>query len=298
MELRQTLWSQIWKNKHCYLWISPFFLFFLIFELYPNLYGFYISFTKWDGFSPKVFVGLDNYVALFQDQLFWNAIGNTFILWLLVVPLHTFLALLLASIVNSPKIRGKNIFSFFFLLPNVTAIVVVAIIFRVLFATEGGFINVTLHNLFGMNTIPWLDSETYSKLSVALMNIWRVTGYFAIIMLAGLQQIPRTVYEAAQIDGSGPVRTFFSITMPLMSNVIFFTLTISTIWIFQNIGDAMVLTQGGPNYSSTTLMYYMYLNGFEYFKLGYASAISTVLFVILLLISLILSIVNKRTIGR
>ncbi|WP_165972203.1 carbohydrate ABC transporter permease [Paenibacillus piri] len=296
MSIQHNLWSRITSHLHCYLWIAPFFIFFLIFELYPNLFGLYISFTQWDGFSPKIYVGLDNYKAIMIDPLFWKTLSNTFILWVFIIPLRTLLALVLASLVNFGVSKAKNFFSFFFLLPNITAIVVIAIIFRIFFATDGGIFNAVLHNIFGMDAIPWLQSEQWSKVSIALMNIWRVTGYFAIIMLAGLQQIPKNLYEAASIDGANPVRAFFSITVPMMSNVIFFVMVMSTIWIFQNIADSLVLTNGGPQFSSTTLMYYMYLNGFEYFKLGYASAISTCLFIILLVFSLIMFYVNNRAV--
>jgi ABC-type sugar transport system permease subunit len=277
--------SSIRKNYFCYLWIAPFFLVFAVFQAYPMIYGFFVSFTKWSGFDEQVFVGLENYRDLMSDPIFWETLRNTFVIWLYIVPLRAFLALILATIVNSPRVRGAGIFSFVFLLPNVTAIVVVAILFRTLLSTNGGLVNLVLTWIFGMEPINWLDSEFWSKVSIALMNIWRMTGYFMIVMLAGLQRIPKTVYEAAEVDGSTPIRSFFSITVPLMVPVIFFVVVVSTIWIFQNIADAMVLTNGGPRFSSTPLILYMYRNAFEYFKIGYASAITYVLFALLLAIS-------------
>jgi len=274
--------KEIREKYYCYLWISPFFIIFVIFQLYPVLSGFFISLTKWDGFSPTpTFVGLSNYTKLVKDSHFWETLLNTLIIWALIVPIRVFLALVIAAIINNPKLKGGSVFSFFFLLPYITAIVVVAIIFRILLTTDGGIVNVFLGNIFGMNPIPWLDSTAWSKPSIAIMNVWRMTGYFVIIMLAGLQGIPRNLYEAAQIDGATKIQTFFKITVPLMSNVIFFAVMISTIWIFQNIGDSMVLTNGGPQYSSTPLVLYIYRNAFEYFKLGYSSALTMVLFLIL-----------------
>ncbi len=294
-----TLARRIRRYAHCYLWIAPFFLVFGLFQVYPMIYGFLVSLTKWSGFDDPVFLGLQNYGRLFQDPRFWQTLLNTFLIWLYIVPVRTFLALVLASIVNAPNVRGARIYSFVFLLPNVTAVVVIAILFRTLLSTNGGLVNIGLSAVFGVEPIHWLDSEALSKVSIAMMNIWRMTGYFMIVMLAGLQRIPRTLYEAAEIDGSSPVRSFFRITVPLMLPVIFFVAVISTIWIFQNIGDAMVLTNGGPRYSSTPLILYMYQNAFEFFKIGYASAITYVLFAILLGISsVVVSGYRNQTEGR
>lgn len=274
------------RNKYfCYVWISPFFVVFLVFQAYPMVYGFLVSLTRWSGFDDPVAVGLQNYARLFRDQIFWRTLGNTFVLWLYIVPTRAFLALVLASVVNSPRVRGAGVYSFVFLLPNVTAVVVIAILFRTLLSTNGGLVNIALGAVFGIQPIRWLDSEFWSKISIGIMNIWRMTGYFMVVMLAGLQRIPRTLYEAAEIDGSSQFKSFFRITLPLMFPVVFFVIVVSTIWIFQNIGDSMVLTNGGPRYSSTPLILYMYRNAFEFFKIGYASAITYVLFALLLGIS-------------
>lgn len=283
-QLAPTLRS-VRKHYFCYLWIAPFFIVFAIFQAYPMIYGFLVSLTEWSGFDEPVSVGLANYRKLLRDPIFWETLANTGIIWLYIVPLRAFLALVIAAIVNSPRVRGAGIFSFVYLLPNVTAIVVVAILFRALLSTNGGLVNLFLSAVFGIEPINWLDSALWSKVSIAIMNIWRMTGYFMVVMLAGLQRIPKTIYEAAEIDGSTPLSSFFRITLPLMIPVIFFVVVISTIWIFQNIADAMVLTNGGPRYTSTPLILYMYRNAFEFFKIGYASAITYVLFGLLLSIS-------------
>ena len=134
--------------------------------------------------------------------------------------------------------------------------------------------------------IGWLDTTALSQVSVAIMNIWRMVGYFSLVLLAGMQKIPSSVYEAAAIDGAGTMTRFFRTAIPLMVPEIFFVVMISTIWIFQNVGDVMVLTQGGPLNSSTTLVYYMYQNAYEYSKMGYAAAITYVLFALLAVISI------------
>ncbi len=262
----------------------PFFIIFVLFYLYPAISGFFISLTDYDGLgavSNAAQVGLKNYEKMFRDDKFWLSLKNTFVLWLYIVPVRTFLALIMAALLNSNKLFGKKIYSVVVLLPYVTAVAVVAIIFRILLTTEGGLLNVLLGQQIG-----WLDTTALSKVSVAIMNIWRMVGYFSLVLLAGMQKIPSSVYEAAAIDGAGTMTRFFRIVIPLMVPEIFFVVMISTIWIFQNVGDVMVLTQGGPLNSSTTLVYYMYQNAYEYSKMGYAAAITYVLFALLAVISI------------
>ena len=281
------LWIQIKKNKHCYLWLAPFFILFALFYVYPSIYGFLISLRNYDGIgkiTDATFVGLQNYAKLFHDKKFWSSLRNTFALWAYIEPARTFLALVLAALLNSKKILGKKVYSTVVLIPYITAVTVVAIIFRIMMTTEGGIFN-NLLNIIGIPNIEWLSSTSMSKISVAIMNIWRMVGYFSLVLLSGMQKIPTSVYEAAKIDGANSWKVFFKITLPLMIPEIFFVALMSTIWIFQNVGDVMVLTQGGPIGSSTTLVYYMYMNAFEYSKLGYASAITYVLFLLLMLIS-------------
>ena len=287
-------WADARRNSHVYLWVLPFVVFYLLVDLYPTLWGFGLSLYKWDGFTPAKFIGFANFARFAHDPLFWKTGWNTIVLLVLIVPARTFLALVLAALINSAMVRRKQFFSFFLMLPNVTATVVVAIIFNVLLITNGGLVN-TMLGWVGIPSVPWLDSTEWSKVSVAILNLWKATGYFTLIMLAGLQQIPKVTYEAAQLDGAGPIRTFFSITIPQMRGVIVFVVIISTIWIVQNIADAMVLTQGGPSYSSTPLMYYMFIKAFEQFDLGYAAAISLALFVFMALLSAGTFAINRGT---
>lgn len=277
------LLPQIVSNRHCYVWLLPFIILFLWLQLYPAIYGFIISFTDYDGLISMDFVGTGNYVKAFKDPLFYQSLGNTFILWLLIVPARTFLALMLAVLLNNRRLIGSRIYRSIVLLPYITASAIVAIVFRILLTTDGGLVNVIL----GMD-IGWLTTTELSKVSIAIMNIWRMTGYFSLVLLAGMQKIPSSVDEAAQLDGCGPVRKFFCITIPLMASELFFVVLISTIWIFQNVSDVMVLTNGGPVNSSTTLVYYVYQNAFEYAKMGYSSALSYILFAMLLVFSFFL----------
>ncbi len=278
-------WSAVKKYKHCYLWISPFYILFGVFSVAPAVYGLMISFTNYSGFGAYKSVGFANYEKLFRDALFWKSLGNTAVLWALIVPLRTFLALLFASILNSKRLIGRRIYSVVVLLPYVTAVVVVASVFRIMFATEGGLVNVLLGDVLGLGPVNWLDSTAWSKTSVALMNIWRMTGYFSLVMLAGMQKISTSVNEAAELDGANDLQKFFRITLPLLKPEIFFVALMSTIWIFQNIGDVMILTGGGPLNSSLNLVLYIYRNAYEFSKVGYASAMSYMLFLILMALS-------------
>jgi ABC-type sugar transport system permease subunit len=276
--------QELRKYRHCYLWIAPFYILFSTFSLYPAVYGLWISLTNYDGFGTMRFIGAKNYATLLSDKIFWKSLGNTLVLWAYIVPLRTILALVFASILNSLKLMGKRAYMVVVLLPYVTAIMMVANVFRMLMATEGGIINVILAR-FNIGPIGWLDTIYLSKVSIAIMNLWRMTGYFSIVMLAGLQKISASVNEAAELDGSGPFRKFLFITIPQMTSEIFFVLLISTIWVFQNMGDVMVLTRGGPINSSLNLVYYIYRNAFEFSKMGYASAMSYILFFILMALS-------------
>ncbi len=282
MRITDTL-IEMRRKKHCYVWLLPFIVLFLWLQIYPALYGLYISFTDYDGLISMQIVGLENYVKAFNDPLFWKSLGNTFVLWLYIVPARTFLALILAMILNSKRLIGTGIYRSIVLLPYITASAIVAIVFRILLTSDGGLVNVLLGVRIG-----WLDTTMLSKVSIAFMNIWRMTGYFALVLLAGMQKIPESVHEAAALDGCGPVRKFFRIIIPLMVSELFFVALISTIWIFQNVSDVMVLTNGGPVNSSTTLVYYVYRNAFEFAKMGYSSALSYILFGLLLIFSFIL----------
>ncbi len=276
------------KYGHCYAWIAPFFVIFLVLQLYPTLYGFYLSLTKYGGLEAPQYIGLKNFQMLLRDKKVLLSLGNTVVLWALIVPIRVFLATLMGAVLNEKSSLLSKIYMKIVLLPYVTAALVVAIVFRALMSTEGGAIN-NLLGMFGIAPIGWLTDARFSKVSIALMNLWRMTGYFSLVMLAGMQKIPTAVYEAAMIDGAGTARRFFSITLPLMVQEMAFVFMISTIWVFQNVADSMLLTRGGPMNSSLSFVYYIYQNAYEFSnKMGYASALSVVLFVLLLVLSIFL----------
>lgn len=277
-----------------YFLISPFFIIFGVFWLFPLVYSFGLSLYKYSGFQPAKFIGLHNFLSLFRDERYWIALKNNVYLWLGMVPLRTFLALLLAVLLNSTYVKLKGFFRVVYLLPYVMAMVIIAVMFRVMLAYHGGLVNTMLHSI-GFQAIPWLESNPWALISVLIAIFWQNLGYFMIIMLGGLQRIPQELYEAAKIDGASESQSFIRITVPLMKPVILFVIVMSTIWLSQIFAQPLILTGGGPGYSSTTLTLLMYRYGFEYFKLGYASSlVVTVFFIIFALTILQLKYLGEK----
>lgn len=248
-----------------------------IFGFFPIFFALVISLHKWSGFGVPSYIGISNFVTLFSDTRFWIVVKNNLIIWLMIVPLRTFLALTIAYLLNLTSLRLGNLFRSVFFLPYVTGMIIVAVIFRIILASPGGWANAMLQ-FFGLAPVMWLRSVEWSKTSIVLLNIWRNTGYFMLIMLAGLQRIPPELYEAASIDGAGRVQLYWRITIPLMLPVILFVVVMSTIWLFQLVVEPLILTDGGPRFSSTTVGLLLLQEGFEYFKLGYAAAIGIAMF--------------------
>ncbi|WP_338048665.1 carbohydrate ABC transporter permease [Paludifilum halophilum] len=233
-----------------------------------------------------MFVGLDNYIRLFQDRLFYESLGNTLIILVFQVPIMLFLALILANILNSGFIRFKGFFRVSFFAPAVTSLVAASIIFLLLLHQDYGLVNYLL-SIAGLNSVGWLNDPLGAKISLILVTTWRWTGYNMVILLAGLQNIPKHLYEAASIDGASKVRQFFSITIPQLKPVILFAAVISTIGTLQLFDEPYTLTNGGPIHATTTITMYLYRNGFEYFDFGYGSAIAYVVVLIIAVLSLI-----------
>jgi len=282
-----SVWYRLKKYRIAYLWISPFFVIFLVFWAWPVIYTFILSLQKWELIGDKKYIAFKNFLKLFKDEYFWRVMGNTIYYWIAIVPLRTFLVLVLASILNSPDIRMGGYFRATFLLPYLVSTVFIGLLFRVILAGEGGWVNVMLASLIRIEPVPWLVSTEWSKASITLMTYWRSFGYFAVIMLGGLQRISPDLVESAIIDGASSSRIFFKITIPLVLPTIFFVVMISTIRTFSMFEAPFILTAGGPSFSSTPLALYMFNTGFDYFKLGYASAIAVVIFVTILFFSLV-----------
>ena len=202
------------KYWRLYAAISPFYLLFLAFGLVPVGFSLYLSFHRWDGLGSMEWAGLSQYKYLLSDTDFWNSIGNTIIIWALATFPMIFLAMVTAVMLNS-AVRFKNVYRFAYFLPNVTSVVAIAIVFGSVFSTNFGLVNALLQAV-GIDQVAWLNTPWGIKVAIATLMTWQWTGYNAIIFLAGLQTIPGELYEAARMDGAGPVQTFFRITLPLL----------------------------------------------------------------------------------
>ena len=279
------------KYKMPYLFILPFFVLFLVFQLIPIIWTVYISFTQWRGIGDTQFIGLDNYKKILIDNMFWEALKNTVVYWLSGLVLILIFALLIATILNSDLLKGRVFFKTVTFLPNVCAAIAMGLIFRLFFDENAGLINEALQ-AFGLSRVPWLTSTQFSKIPVIILNVWRNTPWFTMIILSGLLNIPRDYYEAATMDGAGKWKQFCYITLPSLGNILFFCSVTLTVDSWKLFNESYILP--GPGTSNTSLFQYMYESGFNTFNMGYASSIGVVLIVILAIISVIQLAVRRR----
>lgn len=284
-KLRQK-WREIWKMRWPYLFISPFYILFLIFGVYPVLFSLYLSLTEWKGLGPIKFVGVKNFELLFQDKLFWQSMANGVILFFMYVPIMTFLALVLAVILNSRRVRGFRFFRTLIFIPYIMNIVAAGFTFRLMLNEKYGLVNVLL-GMFHIPPVPWLESVWGGRISLCLLVIWAWLGYNMVIMLAGLQTIPSELTEAALIDGASPTEAFFYVTIPLMRPVILFSVVLSTMGSFNLFSEIYNLTNGGPVNATVTPVILIFRQAFSNFRLGYASAMAYLYFIILFVLTLV-----------
>ncbi len=267
------------RHKSAYIFISPFFLLFGAFMVYPLVSALVLSFYSWGGGGVRTFVGFANYATLFRDAIFLKSLANAAVLYLLYVPLMTFLAIVLAVLVNAAWLRFRSVFRTFIYLPNVVSLVVLGLLFSFVMNRSYGVLNLLL-SYVGIGRVSWLGDPTAAKSAVAIMMIWRWLGVNMIYMLAGLQAIPSELYESASVDGAGVLGTFFRITIPMLKPVIVFALILSTIGTIGMFAEVQQLTGGGPMNSTITPVLHLYNTAFVYFKFGYASSMGYVIFLI------------------
>jgi len=284
-KLRQK-WNEIYKARWPYLFISPFYILFIIFGVYPILFSLYLSFTEWKGLGPIKFVGLRNFELLLRDKIFWQSMTNGVILFFMYVPIMTFLALVLAVILNSKRVRGFRFFRTLLFIPYIMNIVAAGFTFRLLLNQKYGLVNALLE-IFSIPPVPWLESTWGGRISLCLLVIWAWLGYNMVIMLAGLQTIPGELTEAALIDGASPIQAFFYVTIPLMRPVILFSVVLSTMGSFNLFSEIYNLTGGGPINATLTPVIVIFDQAFGNFRLGYASAMSYLYFLILFVLTLL-----------
>ncbi|MFE3454775.1 carbohydrate ABC transporter permease [Nonomuraea sp. NPDC059194] len=264
--------SFVTRRNIPYLLIMPALLGFLLFKAYPILAAMYISLTTGAG-AARTFVGLDNYVRLVNDPLFWTSLWNTGLILVVQVPIMLLLALLLALGLNSPSVRLRGLWRLGVFMPSLTGLVAYGVMFSVILRKDAGLLNWML-SFFGVAPIDWLGSPFWARIAIVIALTWHYTGYNAVIYLAGLQSISKELYEAAMVDGAGAVRRFWSITVPQLRPILALTVVLSTIGTLQLFDEPFVLTGGGPDNSTLTISLYLYQNGFRYFDFGYAAAIA------------------------
>lgn len=275
-----------------YLFAGPVIIWFFVFNFIPITVGLVLSFFQWDILNPPQPVGLANYVTLINDELFWIAMGNTLYYAVASVFLTAAISLGLALALNQ-RLRLIAVYRTIFFLPAVTSIVAVSMVWRWLYNTDYGIINFFL-SLFGIWPLNWLGEPTLAMPAVILMSVWRSAGFNTIIFLAGLQGVPQEYYEASSLDGAGPWARFRHITLPLLSPSTFFVVITGLINSWQVFDQVYAMTRGGPLFATTTVVYLVYSNAFEWNKAGYASAMAYVLFVVIMLFTLLQFLMQKR----
>ena len=265
------------------LFISPWLIGFALFGIYPILMAVYYSFNDYDVLREPVWVGALNYRDMWSDDLFWRALSNTMIYAAFSVPLGLILALVIAVMLNRP-IPGRSFFRTFYYLPSIVPLVAVAMVWMWVFNGSAGLMNYFL-SLIGIEGPQWLADAAWTKPTLILSSIWQIGGAM-VLFLAGLQDVPRSLYESAEIDGAGPMRQFWSITVPMVSPVMYFNLIIGIIGSVQEfVKPFVMLPDGGENRSALLLAVYIYENAFAYSNMGYACAMAVVLFFIILLLT-------------
>lgn len=269
-------------NLQGWAFAAPWIIGFLIFTLYPICMSVYYSLTDYDVLRPPYYIGNLNYLDLLEDELFWRSLGNTFYYVVLSVPLGLIVGLAIAMLLNN-EIKGIAVYRTLFYLPSIVPVVASSILWLWIFNPQYGILTNIVVALGG-KAPGWLSDPRWAKNSLIMMSLWSA-GSGMIIYLAGLKNIPRVYYEAAELDGARKWTQFVRITLPMLSPTLFFQLIMNTIAAFQVFTQAFIMTNGGPNDSTLFYVYYLYNNAFRFWKMGYASALAWVLFVIIMVLT-------------
>jgi multiple sugar transport system permease protein len=287
MHERTSSFRQLGRNRSIvgYLFILPNFIGFLIFTIIPIFFAISVSFTRWDSMHAPRFIGLRNFSIMIHDSSFLITLANTLTFTFGSLPFTIVLALAFAVILNQ-GLKGKSVFRAIFFFPYIASVVACAITWQLLFHPGAGPVNSILIAM-GIKTPPrWLSSTNTAMISVIMVYVWQVAGYYMVMFLAGLQTIPDSLYESADIDGANNFRKLFNITIPMLSPTFFLVIIIFIINSFKVFTLIYVMTDGGPGRATSVLVFYVYQQAFERSRFGYASAMSLILFVIMLAITI------------
>lgn len=266
-----------------YVFVTPALIGLGLFVIVPMLWALYLSFHSWDLLSPPNFIGFSNYLSLFKDSLFISSMRQTLFFSAMVVPLLFFSSLFLAILLNQKFIKGKNAFRLCFFSPVVVSMVVASIIWMFIYDPSFGFANFILTR-FGIPPQRWLTSVNQALPSIVIVTVWKAVGYYMLIFLAGLQTIPKEFYEAATIDGATGWQRFRYITFPLLKGTSIFVIVMTTIDSMRTFTQVYVMTQGGPAKSTYVLAMHIYRTAFVFLKMGYASTMAVILFLLIFLL--------------
>ncbi len=284
--VRQRWREMLWRHRWPLLFVSPFFVLFAVFNMYPIVFSLWLSLHDWPGLGPMEFIGLANYAELSHDSIFWNSMLNAAILFFVYVPLMTFLAVVLAAVLNAGFLKLQGLWRALIFMPNITSMVAAGYTFRLILDKDSGALNNALA-LIHISPVPWLDDIWWARISLGLLMIWAWLGYNTVLMLAGIQTIPKELVEAAKVDGATAVQAFRTITVPLLRPVIVFSVTLSIIGTFSMFTEPYILTRGGPIRATETPVIQIFNSTFTDIRFGYAAAESYVYFAIIVFITLL-----------
>ncbi len=284
------------ENFAGYMFLLPSLIAFVILKIYPVLFAMLISFCKWDiisGYDNIRWAGLSNFAAMWGDRYFVSSMTNTLSYVLMVVPGQLILGLLFAILIDK-CVYFKRYFRTAFFMPYIANMVAVSVVWMAMFHPSQGPVNAVLSAIGFQNPPQWLSSRDWALPTIAMMSIWTGMGYCIVVYMAALQGIPQELYESAKIDGANGLQSFFRITIPLLSPTTFFLMLIKIIGTFQVFGPVKLLTNGGPGRSTMVIVFEIYREAFQYYNIGYASALSLVLFGIIMLVTLIQMALQKK----
>ncbi len=282
-------------NKTGYIFILPYIIYFSVFTAFPLVFSLLLVFHRWDIISPMSWVGLDNFVRLSKDALFFKSLGNTVIFLIIHIPLQIAIALLLAEFLNQ-NIRFRGFFRASYFMPVVVSGVVITILWQQLYAQDTGVINSLLAK-FGLMKLPWLTSTKLSMPSIAIMATWKNVGLYIVLFLVGLQSIPRYLYEAADIEGASEWRKFIHITLPMINPTMILVVILSTIGGFSLFIEPYIMTDGGPMNSTLSAMLYIYKQAFSFYHMGYAATLGFFFAVVVFAVVLVQKRVIETEVG-
>lgn len=283
--LKRVTWNGEKIDWSAYLFVLPFFLPFLVVTLGATLFGIYVSFTDWGIIGAPHWVGVKNYLRAYADPWVWKTWSNTLRYGLVVVPATTLVALAMALFVNQ-RWRGYTFARAAFYAPNVVSVTVIGLVWVWMLDTQYGLVNQYLGR-FGVPDIPWLTNPNWSLYGVAIASVWWDAGFSMVVLLAGLQDIPAELRETAAIDGANHLQTLFNVTLPLLRPALSLVVTLLIIGTLRVFSQIYIMTNGGPAGGSASVIHYVYEIGFSKYQLGYAGAISVMLFLTILIVTVV-----------